>query len=427
MKRTERYLQRATLGLWGQRRADVRAELRGAVEDKLYRYGLLGMSPEAAETAALRDLGSPHRLAWSLGLVHTGTTTLRVSLLLGMAGLLSLQAGAQMPTLPAIPNPQLAPACSFEELYVRLVPGATPDTVRRLQATPTGQQQLQASVLARLSPREVDLVRQALAQPGGLDALMTRCRQEAPVNMSRLLPLDAFYQTLRAAGVTVTPIPGAPMVTLTFPGSPAAQTVNLESTLQQVGETTYVEGAGLIQALKSTGMPLTLSGAINPVLTLGPVRVQLGTPDAPVQTPQLYSDLVASWLSDHWPSSSTHTLPFWWIPNQVTPKDLRVPLNAPEGTLYVTVSNLDFLQHAEGFPTAAYGVAVNVVEQGRLPIPGLGQNFSAPVRAVGSLAELLAATHRYQLAVLIFRLNAADLRSLDLVPVPPTQLQGFQR
>ena len=426
MKRTEQYLRRATLGLWGQRRQEAQAELRGAIEDKLYRYQLLGMSPESAETAALRDLGSPHRLAWSLGLVHTGTTTLRVSLLLGLTSLLSLQAVAQTPTLPAIPNPQLAPACSFEELYVRLIPGATPETVRRLQATPTGQQQLQASVLARLSPREVSLVRQALAQPGGLDALMDRCRQEAPVNISRLLPLDAFYQTLRAAGVTVTPIPGAPMVTLTLPGLPADQTVNLESILQQVGETTYVEGAGLMQALKATGMPLTLSGTVNPILTLGPVRVQLGTPEASVQSPQLYSLLVANWLSDHWPTSSGGTFPFQWLPNQVRPQDLRVGLNAPEGSVYVTVSNLDFLQQPAGVP-AAYGVAVNAAEQGRLPIPGLDQDLSTPVRAVGSLSDLLSATQQHQRAVLIYRINGADLRSLDLSPVPPAQLQGLQR
>ena len=50
----ERYLRAATRGLWGRRRAQVRAELRGGVENKLWRYQLLGHGPEEATARALR-------------------------------------------------------------------------------------------------------------------------------------------------------------------------------------------------------------------------------------------------------------------------------------------------------------------------------------------------------------------------------------
>ncbi|WP_019588043.1 permease prefix domain 1-containing protein [Deinococcus apachensis] len=71
MRETEVYLNRATRGLWGQKRRDAQTELRGAIEDKVYRYRLLGLSEAEAARAALRDLGSPHAIARDLSRVHT--------------------------------------------------------------------------------------------------------------------------------------------------------------------------------------------------------------------------------------------------------------------------------------------------------------------------------------------------------------------
>ena len=39
---TERYLRRATRGLWGRRRQAVQQELRGEIEDKVWRHRLGG-------------------------------------------------------------------------------------------------------------------------------------------------------------------------------------------------------------------------------------------------------------------------------------------------------------------------------------------------------------------------------------------------
>lgn len=94
MSRTERYLTQATRGLLGAKRIEARTELRGAIEDKIWRHTLAGLNPDDAETAALRDLGSPHAVARDLHRVHTPPSVLRATLLLGVAGLLSLQAVA---------------------------------------------------------------------------------------------------------------------------------------------------------------------------------------------------------------------------------------------------------------------------------------------------------------------------------------------
>ena len=92
MKETERFIRRATRSLWGQARRDAALELRGAVEDKLYRYSLLGLSAPEAERAALRDLGSPSAIARELGTVHSLPQGVKVGLFAGLAGLLSFQA-----------------------------------------------------------------------------------------------------------------------------------------------------------------------------------------------------------------------------------------------------------------------------------------------------------------------------------------------
>lgn len=48
MNEVDRYLKRATRGLWGQKRRDAQAELRGAVEDKVYLCRLQGQSEAQA-------------------------------------------------------------------------------------------------------------------------------------------------------------------------------------------------------------------------------------------------------------------------------------------------------------------------------------------------------------------------------------------
>ena len=53
----DQFIRHATRGLWGTRKRDAALELRGAIEDKIYRHQLCGLSAADAERAALRDLG----------------------------------------------------------------------------------------------------------------------------------------------------------------------------------------------------------------------------------------------------------------------------------------------------------------------------------------------------------------------------------
>ena len=171
MNRTEQYLSRATRGLWGKKRMETQMELRGAIEDKIYRHRLLGLNQEDAELAALLDLGNPHQVAWHMSRVHAGGPALRATLLLGMAGLLSLQAVAQVATVKsAFHTP---PVCDV----------STPDTWQR------------RAKFERL-----------FAQYGGRESFLAQCRTGA-FNPSALLKVTDLLAALRAGGVTVTPHP----------------------------------------------------------------------------------------------------------------------------------------------------------------------------------------------------------------------------
>ncbi|PTA67556.1 permease prefix domain 1-containing protein [Deinococcus arcticus] len=427
MSATDQFVRRATRGLWGQKKRDVQQELRGAVEDKVYRHRLCGLSPEAAEQAALRDLGHPGAIALELSRVHSLPAAVRGTLALGIAGLLSLQAAAQVGTVQAILDPRMGPACTLEELYVRLVPGATAATAQRLQATPAGRAQLQASVLGRVEPAHAAYLRRTLAAPNGEAALAEDCRQaQPPTYAANLLRLADVYAALRAAGVTVTPLADQRQVELTFPGESPRQVLDLSYQTQQVGADTYVSGAALVYALKqSLTVPLQITGLRNPTLTVGPARLQLGSPAAPVLATDLYARIMYDQLSPHLPR----------VPGQmgtalgVTPATLtpdpaghRLLVQAPDGALYATLSNAAFVRSAA--PSGRlYTLTLNPVQNGQLPAPLAQGQDTGFARVVSTLPELLFASQQGQRALLVYRVNGTDLRQLTFTPVPAAQVR----
>ncbi|MVN89309.1 hypothetical protein GO986_21470 [Deinococcus sp. HMF7620] len=429
MSPTDRFVREATRGLWGQRRRDALTELRGAVEDKVYRYRLCGLDQTQAEQAALRDLGSPHAIARDLSRVHTAPLALRATLALGIAGLLSFQAVAVVPGVQAILDPRMQPACTLDELYVRLVPGATPATAQRLLTTPAGQQQLQTSVLGRLAPEHAEYLRRQLSQPGGMAAAVATCRELTPAYAANLLKLDDVYQALRAAGVTVTPLHGAGLVQLSFPGEEPRQTVNLEHSLQTIGGVQYVAGSGLLNILKSSVTArITLTGLRNPTLTIGPATLRLGTEDHPVLTTDLLSYVMLDWLSPQLPKlPGTMTPAISGTLGTLTPDPAghHVRVNAPDGALYATLSNAAVLGQSGQSQTAvrAYSLALGAVTGGLLPAPLAEGREVGFARLVSTLPELFAATKKNERALLVYRLSGTDLRQLTYTPVPAAQLR----
>jgi len=124
MTPTDRYLRQATLGLHGQARKAAELELRGTIEDRVWRLTLLGLTEADATQAALRDLGSPHAIARGLTRVHTLPRAALTAVLLGV------QALAQVPTVWALADPTDR-SCQFDEADLQR--GRTAAEVRALQ------------------------------------------------------------------------------------------------------------------------------------------------------------------------------------------------------------------------------------------------------------------------------------------------------
>lgn len=426
----DRYLKRATRGLWGEKKRDAQTELRGAIEDKVYRHRLLGLNETEATTAALRDLGSPQAIARELGEIHTLPQTLKVLAFMGVAGLLGFQAIAQVATVRAIPFPGQAPICTFEAAYLALFPGATSADVQRQLAQPGGAQTLEEAVLNKLPASEASAIRKLLGQPGGRDNVTAECLRTSPTPGSRLLRFSDVVAALQAGGIGFEPVLGTDnMFHLNVPGEAPNQLLVLA--LQNVAGEAYVNAVSLVAALsRMTTGPIRVSGLQNPVLTVGQAKLQLGVSEPPLLATDLYGVILLDRLEPLLPEFKTSPR----AAIGVFPDSLKAPnkldqlrVNTPDGTLYGLLGNADLVrpscQCADDGRESLYGLSVRAVQGGLLPAPLTYGPGSAPAKLVGSLPELLQATEDGQRALLVYRIDATDLHHLTYTPVPTAQLR----
>jgi len=385
----ERYLRRATRGLSGQVRRDAQQELRGAIEDKVWRFTLLGMNPEEATRAALRDLGRPQAIASGLTRVHTLPRMALAAVLAATATLLGVQALAQVPTVRAMADPEYQ-SCVYDE-----------------------------TALQRASNEDAARWRLQLSQPGGRARLEAACRATTPSLGNTLLRLSDLTSALTRAGVWVrTPerrLEG--FLYLTFPGSPAEQTLDLSEYLRELAGESYVQTWSLINHLRRTpGVPVRLTGQVNPVLHLGETAIQLGTPATPILATDLYAGALSDLLHLQPLLASGVPLRTEWgfdVPGQVRS---QVGIDAPDGTLFVVISNAA-LTALNPSTNAAYTFRIRVARGGRIAAPSLEGTL------VDSTSGLVQATVRRRPALLVYRLDAGDLRTLKLTLVPASSLK----
>lgn len=76
----EQYLQRATRGLWGRRRREVREELAAHLAERVTAYRIAGLSEHDATDRALTELGSPRVVSAGMARLYTLPTVMGSSL-----------------------------------------------------------------------------------------------------------------------------------------------------------------------------------------------------------------------------------------------------------------------------------------------------------------------------------------------------------
>lgn len=386
MNATERYVRQATRGLSGQARRDAQMELRGAIEDKAWRLTLLGLEPQEATRRAVRELGSPHAVAGGLARVHTLPKAALAAVLAGVAALLGVQALAAVPVVRAIPDPAYK-FCVFDETQIR-----------------------------RMTPQMQTDLRAQLAQPGGRAKAEAECRANSPVPTNNLLRLSDLTAALAAGGVKVRSVPQLDgFLNLTFPGDATEYAVNLSDGTQKVAGQPHVQLFGLVSHLRTlSGVPVRLTGDINPVLQIGPAKLQLGTREHPVRAAEIYASALFRLLDSRLDAGPGPAFQSAFITDGPGPSRNRVALQAPEGAYFVTLSNEDFfLPDRTG--DRFYSFRIQVLQSGVLPVPFA---VGAKGNIVSSRRELVEATRTLHPALLVYRLDTSDLRNLRLTPVP---------
>lgn len=235
----ERYLRRATRGLWGRRRREVREELAAHLGERVTAYRIAGLSEHDATDRALTELGSPRVVSAGMARLYTLPTVMGSSLAAAVLGLSVL----------ALWPKGLAQSAVIGSFY-----WPSPTCTAALRTD---------SVLGAY-----------------------KVCQELDNNL--WLDPQAFTKTLEAQGVTVQR--GNDVLTLTLPdtsplrvplGGPLLLFSELGENAGEAEEIPAVLGAvslwDVLRTVSRSELPLQLEGWDNPVVHIGAASFQIGT------------------------------------------------------------------------------------------------------------------------------------------------------
>ena len=390
----EQFIRHATRGLWGQKKRDAALELRGAIEDKIYRHGLCGMDSADAERAALRDLGSPHAIARDLSRVHTAPNALRATLLLGMVGLLGVQAVAEITPIRTVINP--------EEI--------------RTQCTLPSDTEFRA-----MSPADQVRLQKVITEHGGRAGYVAACRQEiAQSGGFHMLRVKDVLGALKAGGIDVGDQTDFTSTTSTTPlivyvnqtPGPLYQTTD-------IGGERYIGSGDLIAFLRlAANRPLHLNGLRNPILQIGTAKIQLGTADVPLLTTNLVGGIILRGSNFNLPRPPE--LVYGLDSPRLPAAKMRLAVPGQDGDLYAVIQNFERVKGR-----SAEWLMVRARQDGAIPIAVT--TVSPTPRVVTTLAQLNASTARRENALMVYRVNATDLRNVSFAQLPAEQLHLLPR
>lgn len=245
---TEAYLRRATRGLWGRRRREVREELEAHLRERVMAHRIAGLREADAVERALAELGSPQEVSVGMTRLYTLPTV--------------MGSGAA-----------LAAACV---LVVALLPkGAAQSPVTGTFYWPS------AECTAALRS----------------DSILRPYQTCEVLDNSLWLDPQALTRTLEAQGVTVRR--GDETLTLTFPGATPVQIPSGDANVSTVDMNRAKVPAApgslslwtiLREVSAQTDLPIRIEGYDNPVVTIEDVSFQVGTELRPITGSNFYSN-----------------------------------------------------------------------------------------------------------------------------------------
>jgi hypothetical protein len=348
----EPYLNRATRGIWGRKKLEVIAELRGSIEARAWKLECQGFTPERALETALRELGEPKAIAAGLRKVHTMPTMFKNTLALGMFAALSLtvlnSSRAQIEVTNATTFTITAPG------YNVIVTGSTETYFLKISS-----------------------IKKSLEDTG------------IAVNETLQKSIDPSPYDTRVVPTLIFRFPGSDrnMLLQSTPVFADSITVNPETTaragLAVVSKEEYISLTGFVRQLKQrSGLPVRILGWHNPVIEVGQTRLGIGTAHVSATPRGIYVTAagraaqngfpqLTAWLGS--PSGHGHALRLSDPPGTVfavvTPspsissmQSIAVSRVADDGVLYFTAASkvLEFVEK----PLEVVKDRVNITKKG---------------------------------------------------------------
>lgn len=284
----DRYLRRATWGLWGAQRQQVRDELEEHLLERASGLQVLGLGEHEAMTRALRELGPPERISSGMTGVYAMPTLIKTSALSAL--LLTLGFGALTDS------------------------GAQVSAVTERPSTPT-------CAKASQGMKEHPGLR-IVSQQGNLYCYVFT---EVGAYAGTYLNLNSLESVLREKGVTVRQADGR--TELGFPGASGPARPRVAFT---TGGQRYIDLRETAYNFGLLGLPVTLQGWTNPTIQVGQVAFTVGTPAMPVSGEAAYQVLMMEIRDELLPRGGT-SLPCK-LPSCTAHKH-RVQVDAPAGTV----------------------------------------------------------------------------------------------
>lgn len=311
---TEQYLDRATRGLWGRKRLEVREELGAHLEGRVSAYRIAGLSEADAVERALAELGSPQHVS------------------VGMARLY---------TLPTVMGSSLAAAAVCAAVVALLPSGAA----RSLSA-----------ILYWPSPRCVATLGQEAS-----DVQADKCIKTGELWVSKealrdaLEPQGVKFKALFSTGTLLKfDLPSSRPIYVPT-GSPDTQYFDGNGEVIPAA-TNYLPFWKIVQTVAlQEAAPITIQGWDTPTVRFGDVSLQIGTRGTPITGREFYE----SYLWDVFADTLTAAMPHSFTARTIGPR-------RPKGVSRKDSAFRETVLRVPGEAAGVYGVVVSVDPKGEL-------------------------------------------------------------
>ena len=282
MKPLERYLQKATAGVWGRKKLEIREELHAHILEQAHKFEVFGLDKESAVTRVLEQLGDAKSFSQAMRGVHTMP---KVFTALGLVTISTI-------ALVAMLSVSQAQIIFTERTPIEQCRQSSEDTI-------------------------------TLKFPSGQEIPNFSCSGGSWLSIESLKavlePQGVKFETTGNSFTTVNGQENQQVVRLDFPNGGFVRFYTAQEFRWKVNSNSseavpfipgYVYGSFILEAFRNGGGGATIAGWDLPAIRYAGIRFTLGTKDQPIRSAYFYRDALYQRLAVLFTGWATQ--PFFW-------------------------------------------------------------------------------------------------------------------